>query len=116
MAKPIDCTVDPGGQITVNVTGGSTNLEFVATLPISGSTITNTTGVFTGLTEVGLYSFVVRDLDTSAPICEKTVSQELVDKVDPILLASTIENVSCFGLSNGSITANLSSNKCRSYL
>lgn len=105
--KPIDCTVDPGGQITVNVTGGSTNLEFVATLPISSTTITNTTGVFTGLTEVGVYSFVVRDLDTSAPICEKTVTQELVDKVDPILLASTIENVSCFGLSDGSITANL---------
>jgi len=107
VVKPIDCTVDPGGQITVNVTGGSTNLEFVATLPISGSTITNTTGVFTGLTEVGVYSFVVRDLDTSAPICEKTVIQELVDKVDPILLASTVENVSCFGLSDGSITANL---------
>ncbi|WP_051983452.1 T9SS type B sorting domain-containing protein [Cellulophaga lytica] len=106
--KPIDCnTVNPGGQITVNVTGGSTNLEFTATLPISGATITNTTGVFTGLTEVGVYSFRVRDLDTSAPICEKTVTQELVDKVDPILLASTIENVSCFGLSDGSITANL---------
>ncbi|MEP0214652.1 MAG: T9SS type B sorting domain-containing protein [Cellulophaga sp.] len=107
VVKPIDCTVDPGGQITVNVIGGSTNLEFVATLPISSTTITNTTGVFTGLTEVGTYSFTVRDLETNTPICEKPVTQELTDKVDPILLTSTIENVSCFGLSDGSITANL---------
>ncbi|PKB42660.1 gliding motility-associated-like protein [Cellulophaga sp. RHA19] len=107
VVKPIDCTVDPGGQITVNVTGGSTNLEFVATLPISSTTITNNDGVFTGLTEVGIYNFIVRDLDTNTPICEKPVTQELTDKVDPILLASTIENVSCFGLSDGSITANL---------
>ncbi|MDO6491371.1 MULTISPECIES: T9SS type B sorting domain-containing protein [unclassified Cellulophaga] len=107
VVKPIDCTVDPGGQITVNVIGGSTNLEFVATLPISSTIIINNDGVFTGLTEVGTYSFTVRDLDTNTPICEKPVTQELTDKVDPILLASTIENVSCFGLSDGSITANL---------
>ncbi len=108
VVKPIDCsTTDPGGQITVNVNGGSSNLEFIATLPVSGTTITNNTGVFTGLMEVGIYSFTVRDLDTNTPVCEKPVTQELTDKVDPILLASTIKNVSCFGLSDGSITANL---------
>ena len=108
VVKPIDCTVDPGGQITVNVTGGSTNLEYEVTFPDLTTILTQTNNaVFTGLTQIGTYSFVIRDLDTNTPICEKPVTQALVDKVDPILLASTVENVSCFGLADGTITANL---------
>ncbi|MCK0158104.1 T9SS type B sorting domain-containing protein [Cellulophaga sp. F20128] len=108
VVKPIDCTVDPGGQITVNVTGGSTNLEYEVTFPDLTTIQTQTNNaIFTGLTQIGTYSFVIRDLDTNTPICEKPVTQALVDKVDPILLASTVDNVSCFGLTDGTITANL---------
>ena len=104
--KSIDCTVTPGGEITVNVTGGSTNLEFEMTTPL-GSVVTQTTGVFTNLTEAGTYTFVVRDLDTTNPVCERTVTQVLDAPVDPVLLDATIVNVSCFGDSNGSIRANI---------
>lgn len=106
VVKPIDCTVDPGGQITINVSGGSSNLFFEVVFPDGLTTDNNTTGVFTGLTQPGTYTFTVTDSDTTTP-CTFTLTQELDDKVDPILLPSTIQNVSCFGGSDGSILANL---------
>src|SRR5690606_13495681 len=63
-------------------------------------------GIFTGLDEAGQYVFVVTDLDTTTP-CTYTITQELDAPVDPVLLASTIQDVSCFGGSDGSIMANL---------
>ncbi|MDP5062935.1 MAG: T9SS type B sorting domain-containing protein, partial [Maribacter sp.] len=104
--KSIDCTVTPGGEITVNVNGGSTNLEFEMTTPL-GSVVTQTTGLFTNLIEPGSYSFIVTDLDTTNPVCERTVTQTLDAPVDPVLLDATIVNVSCFGGSDGSISANI---------
>ncbi|MGO4919955.1 T9SS type B sorting domain-containing protein [Maribacter spongiicola] len=106
VVKSIDCTGTPGGEITVNVNGGSTNLEFEMTTPL-GSVVTQTTGVFTSLTEPGSYSFIVTDLDTTNPVCERTVTQTLDAPVDPVLLDATIVNVSCFGGTDGSIRANI---------
>ena len=104
--KSIDCSSIPGGEITVNVNGGSTNLEFEMTTP-SSSVVTQTTGVFTNLTEAGTYFFKVSDLDTTNPVCERTVTQILDAPVDPVLLDATIINVSCFGGTDGSIRANI---------
>ncbi|WP_282074919.1 T9SS type B sorting domain-containing protein [Maribacter aquivivus] len=104
--KSIDCSSVPGGEITVNVNGGSTNLEFEMTTPL-GSVVTQTTGVFTSLTEAGSYSFKVTDLDTTNPVCERVVTQTLDAPVDPVLLDATIVNVSCFGGTDGSIRANI---------
>lgn len=106
VVKSIDCTGTPGGEITVNVNGGSTNLQFEMTTPL-GSVVTQTNGVFTNLTEAGLYSFLVSDLDTTNPICERRVTQTLDAPVDPVLLDATIVNVSCFGGNDGSIRANI---------
>lgn len=66
VTKEMDCTTTPDGTITVNVTGGSTNLSFEATYPDGMTTATNTTGVFTGLDQAGTYTFVVSDLDTAS--------------------------------------------------
>src|SRR5690606_6232179 len=96
VVKPIDCTPDPGGHITINVSGGSSNLGFSVTFPVSGTVVTNNDGIFTNLTEAGQYVFVVTDLDTTTP-CTYTITQELDAPVDPVLLASTIQDVSCFG-------------------
>lgn len=104
VTKLIDCTLNPGGEITVNVTGSSTNLEFEMTTPL-GSVVTQPSGIFTNLNEVGTYNFIVRDLDTTNPVCEKPISQELVAPITPVLLNATIINVSCNGGSDGSITA-----------
>lgn len=107
VVKTIDCTVNPGGEITVSVAGGSSNLRFDVTYPDGTTTDTNTSGIFVGLTQPGTYSFVVTDLDTTAPVCTRTITETLDDKVDPVLLDATVVNVSCFGGSDGSIRANL---------
>ncbi|SDN04476.1 T9SS type B sorting domain-containing protein, partial [Kriegella aquimaris] len=106
VVKSIDCTVTPEGEITVNVNGGSTNLEFIMTTPL-GNVITQITGVFTNLTEAGTYSIIVRDNDTTNPVCERTVTQELDAPIDPVLIDATINNVSCFSGNNGSIRVNI---------
>ena len=105
--KAIDCTLTPGGTITVNVTGGSTNLEFVMTAP-TGPTVTQANNpTFTGLVDDGTYSFLVRDLDTTNPVCELMVTQVLDAPINPVLLDATLVNVSCFGGNDGSIRANI---------
>ncbi|AEM70362.1 conserved repeat domain protein [Allomuricauda ruestringensis DSM 13258] len=105
--KTIDCTMNPGGQITINVTGGSSNLEYRVEDPLGNITIdADADGIFTGLTEPGEYIFTVTDLDTSEP-CTYEVRQTLDDKVDPVLEDATIVDVSCAGGSDGSILVNL---------
>jgi gliding motility-associated-like protein len=106
VVKLIDCSATPGGEITINVAGGSSNLEYIITFP-DATTITNTTGIFTGLTQVGSYSFLVRDLDTTNPICEKTIVESLEAPSTTTLIAATLVDISCDGLSDGSITVNL---------
>ncbi|WP_421808389.1 T9SS type B sorting domain-containing protein [Flagellimonas sp.] len=103
VVKPIDCTVDPGGQITVNVSGGSSNLTFDVVYPDLTTTDSNTTGVFTGLIQPGVYTFTVTDNDTATP-CIYVVTQELDDKVDPIIDDVIVDDVNCFGGSDGSLT------------
>ncbi|MCR9226363.1 MAG: T9SS type B sorting domain-containing protein [Flavobacteriaceae bacterium] len=106
--KTIDCDpVNPGGQITINVTGGSPNLEYSVEDPLGNVSIdADADGIFTGLTQPGEYIFTITDLNTTEP-CTYEVRQTLDDKVDPILEDATIVNVSCFGGNDGSIRANL---------
>lgn len=103
VVKPIDCTVDPGGQITVNVSGGSSNLTFDVVYPDLTTTDSNTTGIFTGLMQPGVYTFTVTDNNTATP-CTYVVTQELDDKVDPIIDDVIVDDVNCFGGSDGSLT------------
>ncbi|WP_291959782.1 SprB repeat-containing protein, partial [Maribacter sp.] len=101
--KAIDCTSIPGGTITINVTGGSTNLEFTMTPPTGAAVTQLNDPTFTGLTVDGNYSFLVRDLDTSNPVCELTVTQELAPAIQPVFTDSHID-ITCFGSNDGSIT------------
>ncbi|WP_282048752.1 T9SS type B sorting domain-containing protein [Maribacter aquivivus] len=105
--KSIDCSSIPGGEITVNVTGGSSNLEFIMTPPTGPAVTQANNPIFTGLVAEGTYSFLVRDLDTTNPVCERIVTQTLDAPVDPVLLDATIVNVSCFGGTDGSIRVNI---------
>ena len=104
--KPMDCTASPDGEITITVAGGSGNFDFTITFPDLVTTTTNTTGVFTGLNQPGTYTFDVRDLDT-APNCTKQITMDL-DAPTPVTFdPHTVVDVSCNGLSDGSITVNL---------
>ncbi|WP_186435570.1 T9SS type B sorting domain-containing protein [Maribacter sp. MAR_2009_72] len=108
VTKPIDCsTTVPGGTITVDVTGGSANLEFEMTPPSGPNVVQMNDPVFTGLVDAGTYTFTVRDLDTTNPVCQTMATQVLDAPVVPVLLDATIVDVSCFGGSDGSIRANM---------
>ncbi|MEM7485308.1 MAG: T9SS type B sorting domain-containing protein [Bacteroidota bacterium] len=106
VVKPIDCTVDPGGQVTITVTGGSSNLDYEVLFPDGLTTATNTTGVFTGLTQIGTYTFTVTDGDTATP-CTATTTQILEDKVDPTITNVVVGPVSCTSGTDGSLTVEL---------
>ena len=106
VVKPIDCTVSPDGEITITATGGSGNFDFTVTFPDLVTTASNGTGIFTGLNQAGTYTFVVSDLNTT-PNCTYTVTVDL-DAPTPVTFdPHTIVDVSCNGLSDGSITVNL---------
>jgi gliding motility-associated-like protein len=102
--KPIDCTINPEGEITITVNGGSSNLDYTVTYPDLTTTVSQNNGVFINLSQAGEYVFVITDLDTATP-CTYEVRQTLDAPVNPILLDAVIENISCFGGSDGSLTA-----------
>ncbi len=108
VVKTIDCTADFGGQITISQTGGSTGtFTYTVTFP-DGSTPqpSNTSGVFTGLTQVGEYTFTVTD-DRS---CSKTIKRTLQPQVDPILKVDNFTDVVCFGDADGNISVSVLDN------
>ncbi|MEX0289866.1 MAG: T9SS type B sorting domain-containing protein, partial [Flavobacteriaceae bacterium] len=107
VVKPLECGSTPDGEITITVNGGSGNLDFTVTFPDLITSVSNTTGVFTALDQAGTYTFVVTDLDTTTPVCTETIDVVL-DAPTPVTFdPHTIVDVSCNGLSDGSITVNL---------
>ncbi|WP_088339964.1 T9SS type B sorting domain-containing protein [Robiginitalea sediminis] len=104
--KPLDCTVTPDGEITITTTGGSGNFDYTVTFPDGTTTASNNTGVFTGLSQAGTYTFVVSDLDTT-PNCTETLAVALAAPTPVTLNPSTVTDVSCNGGSDGSIRVNL---------
>jgi gliding motility-associated-like protein len=96
----VQCYDGNDGEITISSPmGGTGNFEY----RISGS-VWQTGTVFQGLS-AGLYDVYMRD--TSVDICEKTIGLALeVTQPDQPLDATVtaIENVSCFGGDDGSVT------------
>jgi gliding motility-associated-like protein len=104
---PIDCLSAPEGEVTIAVAGGSGNFNFTVTFPDLITTASNATGMFNALDQAGTYTFVVTDLDTTNPVCTKTITQDLDDPAPVTFDPHTIVDVSCNGLGDGSITVNL---------
>ena len=104
--KPIDCTADPGGHVTISVTGGSGSLTYLLLFPDGFTIVSNATGVFTGLTQPGNYTFTVTDGGT-APPCTVIGTLELDDKVDPVIANVVEDPVNCNGGADGSLTVEL---------
>ncbi len=102
--KPLDCTINPDGEITITVNGGSANLNYEVTYPDGITTSNNNTGVFVGLNQVGVYNFTVTDLETTNPVCSRSIDTELIAPDAVVFDPHIIEDVSCNGLSDGSIT------------
>ncbi len=105
IVKEITCNAPIGGEITVNVVGGSTNLQFDIVNPDTTAGIGNTTGIFTGLTQVGTYTFTVTDLATGST-CTETITADL-EATTPVTFTVVATDVSCNGGSDGTLTVNL---------
>ena len=103
IVKEIDCTLTPGGALTVAVTGGSGNYSYSMTQP-DATVVTNVTGVYAGLTQVGVYSFIITDTTT---LCTATITEELFTPSIVVIASLTPTDALCIGDANGTITVNL---------
>ncbi len=109
VVKTIDCTVDSGGQITITQTGGSGNFDYLVTFPDGLTTATNTTGIFTNLTQVGDYIFTITD-QALGHACPVNITQNLQDRILPIINIDSFTNVTCSGANDGTITISAQDN------
>ncbi|WP_171017247.1 T9SS type B sorting domain-containing protein [Maribacter sp. ACAM166] len=107
IVKTIDC--NSGGEITITQTGGSGafdyEVRYPGTVASNPADDTNNTGIFTGLTTIGDYIFIVTDTATGH-VCSTTVSQRLEDRVLPNISIDDFSNVTCNGTDDGTITVN----------
>jgi gliding motility-associated-like protein len=101
------CDNPSAGAIDLVVQGGSTSLEFTVQYPDGITVNTNNTGSFTGLSLPGVYVFTVFDLETGST-CFENITVTLAAPSEVVLEAPATVNVSCNGVSDGSIRANLS--------
>ncbi len=112
IVKPIDC--NGPGEITITHTGGSSGTyTYTVTFP-DGSTPfpPQNTGVFTGLSDVGEYTFTITD-DISG--CPKTIVEELVAIVYPQIAIDNVDDASCFNVADGLITVSVPDNGLSPY-
>ena len=104
VVKTIDCTVDPGGQVTITQTGGSGNYTYTVVFPDTSTPLpSNTTGVFTTLTQIGDYVFTITD-QAAGHACPVSITQNLQDSVLPVLSIDTFTDVTCNTANDGTIT------------
>ncbi|QWX83631.1 T9SS type B sorting domain-containing protein [Cellulophaga sp. HaHaR_3_176] len=110
--KPIDCTADNGGQITITQTGGSGTYGYSGTFPDGSPLTANTDGIFTTLTQSGIYTFTISD-----GTCIKTITKNLPARIDPA--TPTIDgftDVTCNGSNDGTITVSIVNNGLEPYV
>ena len=97
VTKPVQCTVSNSGEVVIDVYGGSKKYTFERL----DTGETNTTGIFTNLTDSVLYNFTVED--TLSGCVKKLVSTQLEAPALPDFKATVVQNVSCAGASDGVI-------------
>lgn len=102
--KVISCDVsnnNVAGEVTVNADGGSGNFAYSVIFP-DGTVVNNgAISSFTGLDQVGTYTFTVVDSEG----CDDSIDLELSAPVLPEIEISDQINVSCEGATDGAIKA-----------
>lgn len=97
----ITCNGLTNGTITVTATGGTGTLTYT----LNPGAISNTSGIFTGLS-AGSYTVSVTDANSCGPIV--TAPIQIIEPVVIQILSSGGTNITCFGLNNGTITVTAS--------
>jgi large repetitive protein len=93
----ITCNGLTDGTITVTATGGSGTLTYI----INPGAVSNTTGLFTGLS-AGSYTVSVTDANGCGP--ENTAPIEIIEPSAIQITGSSKTDISCNGLTDGAIT------------
>ncbi|MDA6070904.1 T9SS type B sorting domain-containing protein [Flavobacterium sp. AC] len=109
---PITCETDHDKtSLKIDITGGVLPLQYEITSPIASTvTVYANTYTFTGLTP-GHYYFKVTDANK----CTIIGDYEIDDVVGIETIGSIVSNVTCNGLSNGSIKFTVSGNRTGGY-
>ncbi len=94
MVYPSNCILNDG-QIILNANGGAGGFSYLWSTSSTGSTINNLTA--------GVYSVTVTDANN----CQQTGNYTL-SNFNNLTLSLSTTNVSCFGLSDGMISSNIS--------
>ena len=116
VVKTIDCTPDPGGHVTITQTGGSGNFTYAVEFPDNTTPLpTNTTGIFTTLTLPGDYVFTITDQD-AAHACPVTITQNLQERVLPVLTINDATHVTCNNFDDGTISVSVTDNGVGPYV
>ncbi|SHL34465.1 T9SS type B sorting domain-containing protein [Flavobacterium saccharophilum] len=103
VTKPLDCTLSPKAQITVDITGGKSTYTYKvdsgsgygASNPVSGNQF-----VFDA-PAAGVYKFEITD--SNSPACKIEASATVMAISNPTVAAVNQVNITCFGANNGSV-------------
>lgn len=109
VVKTIDCSATPGGEITITQTGGSGSFNYDIIYPDATAGPSNTTGIFTGLTQVGTYTFTITD-QAVGHACSTTITQELQPAIIPVINVDAFTDVTCNGADDGTISVSVVEN------
>ena len=108
VVKLIDCMFNnEAGQITITQTGGVGPFAYTGTFPDGSALTPNSDGVFTGLDQVGEYTFTITDAVGCSEEIKRTLNAP-IQPPTPIINAFT--NVSCFGAADGTISVSVPNN------
>lgn len=94
----ITCFGLTNGTITVNASGGTAPLSYT----LNPGSVTNATGFFNGL-GAGIYTVSVSDANFCGPVISNSI--EIIEPTQIQIINVSKTDISCNGLSNGSITA-----------
>ena len=100
------CYGDTNGVTVLNISGGDGNYilnAFGQTLPLLGTSTISSAQFFPNGIPAGVYPFSVSD--GGGCIKQDTI---VITQPDALSLASTVNNISCYGLVDGSVSLNIS--------
>lgn len=95
-AQNLKCTGDHSGAINLNVSGGTGTYNYQWN---TGATTMNISNL-----NAGTYTITVTDVNN----CSSVQTVQIQQPQQMLVVGSTVSNVSCFGMNNGSITLNIS--------
>jgi large repetitive protein len=98
------CYGSSDGSLSLTASGGTNAYYFEATPLSGGSTIQNTNGTFLGL-PAGGYQIAIRNQLSGCSDSYSHPTPAVIDQPSSINVALNKQNISCFGLANGSIGA-----------